>query len=171
MTLKYLKKLRPILNKVGKKHGITIEEGEFIVDCFFRSFKKAITDPRVPRVMLPMFGTFQPKINYIYRSLRASFRFYRKGGLTTEYIVARVKRIWPVRNRLIEEQQSKETWKLWKSDDMLDRFEKLQLDEQEAKEESKRRIYGDNNNPEESARILREIHAGLYKPRGAERES
>jgi hypothetical protein len=171
MDLKYLKKLRPILNKVGKKHGIPIEEGEFIIGKFFESFNNAITDPRVPKVKLPLIGTFYPKVRYIYRSLRASYRFYHLGGASSEYMKARIKRIWPVRNRLLEEANGKITWNEWRKKDCKERFTILESEEQKAKIRSREEIYGRRNNAEKSKRLFGEIQRGLHKGKRGKRKS
>lgn len=167
MGLKYLKKLRPILNRAGKKHGITVEEGEFIIGKFFESFRDALTDPRVPKVMLPLFGTFQPKIKYIYRSLRASIRFHKSGGTTREYLNARIRRIWPVRNRLIEEANKGTTWNSWRKESVKEKFIQLVKDEREEKKKSKEVVYGANNNVEKSKRIFGQVSKGI-RPENSE---
>lgn len=163
MDLKYLKKLRPILNKVGKRHNIPVVEGEFIFDLFFKSFRDALTDPRVPKVKLPLFGTFYPKISYIYRSLRASIRFYKLGGVTREYINSRIERIWPIRNRLLKESQGEITWNRWRKKDMEKRIKQLEINEHEERERSKKQVYGGRDNPKKPPEVFGEIQRGLHK--------
>lgn len=161
MTLKYLRKLRPILNKVGKKHGITVEEGELIIDEFFKSFKNAINDPRIPKVKFPCFGTFKPKRSFIYRSLKASIYFHRLGGSTREYINARVKRLWPVRNRLIEEERGGYTYLKWKKKAFKEHIQKLSDLEKEAKERSRKAVYGGDSNPKNSKDFIEQVSRRL----------
>lgn len=154
MILKYLKKLRPILNKVGQKHMIPISEGEFILNSFFESFRDAITDPRIPRVKFPNIGNFHPRLPRIYDSLKRSIRYYRKGGLTREYINARIRRIWPVRNRLFSESKGEITWKEWKSKDMYEKMKNLVDNEQEERKKSTEKIFRSSDNPPKSRDFL-----------------
>ena len=132
MSLKYLKKLEPILNKVGKKHNIPLEEAKYIFDRFFRSFRDAMKDPRIPKVKLPLFGFFTPKVKKINKSLKASIAYYKKSDIISrEYINARIQRVWGIKQRLIKELNKEITWKDWRSKEVKEKYKKLVKNETE----------------------------------------
>ncbi len=146
MILRYLNKLQPILNRVGKKHGIPVSEGKFIMGTFFKSLSNALSDPRLPKVMLPLFGVFVPRIKSINRSLKGSISAYKRGKITREYLNARIKRLWLIRNRVIKERNRENTWKLWNSKKFREYFDRLVNNEREEKTKSTATLYGSSNN-------------------------
>jgi hypothetical protein len=122
-----------------------------------------MTDPRVPRVRLPLIGTFNPKVSRIYNSLKGSIRFYKWGFTNYDYIVSRIERIWPVRNRLIKEKMGKLTWNEWNKEEKREELLNLYKNEQEKKRESKEEVYGSSNRREKSHSLFREVSRRLQK--------
>lgn len=174
MDLKYLKKLQPILNRVGKRHNIPINEGEFILGWLFKSFRNALTDPRMPKVMLPNIGTFKVTVTNLYRSLRRSIQWHRHGATTRKYINNRIAYLWAVRNRLLKEANGEITWKEHKKPEVREKFKRLLENEQNKEERGKGKCYGTEGESKtgvsrsrhyrkESKRILKEIYGGLHK--------
>ena len=140
--LKYLKNLQPILNKVGKKTGIPIPEGEYIISSVFESINKYLNDPRVPTVMIPLFGKFMPKKSRINVTIKALLRTRKKELINREYLKSKITRLWAIKQRLIKEENGIETWRDWHLLKVKKQFEKLEEDELQKKRESKEEIFG-----------------------------
>lgn len=144
-ALLYLKKLRPILNRVGKKHNITIEEGEFIIHSYFKSIRDKLFDARMPTVHIPCFGVVRPRLGLIYKSIKQSIAWHKKGATTRDYIDAKIKYLWAVRKRLLDEKFGIETWSKYKSKEVKQEFEKLKENEQIQKKRSAKELFPGTN--------------------------
>lgn len=145
---KLLKVLDPIIVKNCRKHNITYEEGRLMVAAVLDSIEEYLKDPRLPNVKLPMFGEFKPSIGKIHMSLKASFRNYKRKGISTrEYLVARVKRIWPIKQRILKEKEGIETWPTWKDPKVKEYFQKMVEEETKLKNDFiyKSSLNGTNN--------------------------
>ena len=123
--LKYLKNLQPILNKVGKKHGITIQEGEFIISELFISLHKFMNDLRIPTIVLPLIGKLRPSPKRINITIRAYINQYKKGNVTREYVNAAIQYYWPIKQRLIKEKNKQNTWIEWHTMKKLREIKKI----------------------------------------------
>lgn len=108
----FLKKLEPILNRVGKKHNITIEEGKFIIHHFFKSMKESFEDDRLPKIRIP-FGVFSPTKGKIVKIAKRIDYWYNKIGGVKKYYELRLKYLFEVYVRLSEEESNKRTWLDW----------------------------------------------------------
>ena len=111
----FLIKHRDTIKELCEKHEIEQEVLEDIIDNFFADFKKFITDPRMPKIQITNFGTFKVSVGKINWFLKVSFFHFKIGNIDRENIIKRIKRVWPVKQRLIKEDNGKETWKEWKN--------------------------------------------------------
>lgn len=166
MNLKYLRKLYPILNKVGKETNIRVDEGNFIIDTFFRSLRDSLNDPRMPKVIIPLLGVFRPSKKKIYISIKRSLMWFKRGGSTREYITAKIRRLWKIRSRIDKEFRGDETWKEWSKKNKKKELEDLYEAEKKEKEKSREVVYGPDSNKREPTKILSDVQRGLYKRSG-----
>jgi len=104
---------------VSEEHNIPKEELEELVDCFFAQMKEYITDPRMPKIRITNFGTFRPQIGKIELIIKRWIRYSKFSG-KKEGLAQKLRPLWKVRRRLVEEKHGVATWKKWK---------KLKLDE------------------------------------------
>lgn len=109
----YLKQTESQIEIAAKEAGITPEMGGQILDHFFRSVRSFINDDRMPAIMLPVWGKLTPTIGSIRRAIRLGFKMYRLGRIPKRILEYRVKRLWPIRLRLIYTKLKKETFKDW----------------------------------------------------------
>lgn len=114
-NISYLRKIEPELKKIAKDHNLEKEQLEELVDEFFITLKGFMEDPRMPRIKLTNFGTFKPSLRKINHDIRRSMIRYRAGLLKREFLVDKIKRLWPIRNRLINEWNGVHTWDEWKN--------------------------------------------------------
>ena len=110
----YLQRYRPMLKEISEEHEISEREVEHIVDHFFQTFRESIMDPRMPKIQITKFGTFRPTIGAINRHLRLSFYNFHHGRISRERMVERIKRVWPIKQRLLKEKNGEATWKEWR---------------------------------------------------------
>lgn len=156
--------MRPIINKIGKKHNISIGEGELILGSLFDSIYVAITDPRMPsKIQIPLFGYFKLSNRKINQSLRATIRFYKRGGLSYDYVKSRISRLWPIKNRLAKEKQNHYTYKEWKKKSVYDEMVMLVKNVKEKREKSKEVIFGEKPSFSDVHKKLKEIQKRKLK--------
>lgn len=110
----YLQRLDSDLKEVAEKHEIDRGELEEIVDHFFMSIKGFIEDNRMPKIFLKNFGTFKPTTRKIDVVIRKLFKRYRAGAIEKKMLVDKIKDLWPIKQRIIDEQLGKNTWQEWK---------------------------------------------------------
>lgn len=94
--------------------GISVDEGNAIIDEFFSVLRDFLNDERMPTFYVPYLGKFGPTIGSIRRSLRITFKLYRSGAIPRHIAVYRIKKFWPIRNRLIKEKMRSPQHNLWK---------------------------------------------------------
>ena len=111
----YLRRIEPELKQIAKDHNLEKEQLEELVDEFFIILKSYLEDPRMPRVKLTNFGTFKPSLGKINHDIRRSMLRYRAGLLKKELLIEKIKKLWPIRNRLINEWNGVHTWEEWKN--------------------------------------------------------
>lgn len=102
-TSPYLKQTEPELIQAAEAAGISLEKGKELIDEFFSIIKYFLNDERMPTLYLPFFGKMHATIGSIRRAFGVSFKLLRNGGLPPHVIKYRIKKFWPIRNRLIKE--------------------------------------------------------------------
>lgn len=110
----YLKRLNSTLDEVSEKHEISKGDLEEILDDFFLTFKKFVTDETMPSILITNFGSFRPGIGKINWNLKNAFYKYRRGWLDKERLRKRIRTTWPIKQRLIQEKLGKLTYKEWR---------------------------------------------------------
>lgn len=83
---------------------------------------------------------------------------------------ARIRRIWPIRNRLLKEQNGEITWNEWRHKDVKEKFKNLIIDEQEEKRRGREVVYGASDKFKKSQDFFREIHERLPRSRRKQRK-
>lgn len=114
-SLNYLKRLDKEIKTIAEENGLKEDEVYEIVDEFFKTKKKFITDPRMPRIQITNWGTFKPSIGKIYWQIKTAIYYYKTGAISREKLNDKIRKLWPVRNRLIKEKNKQSTWNSWKN--------------------------------------------------------
>lgn len=102
--------------EVAKKHEVDVQD---VKDAFYYlwvDFKGFIVDPRMPPVFLDFFGTFTPTVGKFNWVIKNRINQLRRGHGDREKFFKFVKRVWPIRARLLQERYNsvKSTWRLWR---------------------------------------------------------
>lgn len=71
-------------------------------------------NPMMPKILIANFGTFRPSFKKISNYMRKSFKLRKLGRLDKEKNIEMVKKLWPVKNRLAEENNGINTWKKYR---------------------------------------------------------
>jgi len=112
-SLLCLRRLSDIIKKVAKEHDMEEEEVEQILDHFFRTLKMFMMDSRIPKIQITNFGTFRTSIALLRWHMRMAFWYREKGWWNTERVRNKIKKLYPIKNRLVEEKMGKYTYKKW----------------------------------------------------------
>lgn len=110
----YLKQTENELKIAADKAGISIEEGQELLDDFFKIIRDFLNDERMPSFHIPYVGRFNATLGSIRRSLRLTFRMFRDGRIIKDIAIYRVKKFWPIRQRLIKEKLGIPQYKHWR---------------------------------------------------------
>lgn len=102
------------IKKIADRYDLDEREVFNILTGYFDNLSKHIKDPGMPKILIPLFGSFKPRVKKINYYIRRYIRDYREGKVKRETVFNIIKRLWPVRNRIINENQGKETWKEWR---------------------------------------------------------
>lgn len=100
-------------NKKLEEHNISEEHLHFAINHTFDFIEMAIMNPTMPVIVMENLGTFKPTLSMINASIRYRMRWYRSGNKSREEIVDDLKRLWPIRNRLINEALGEFTSRNW----------------------------------------------------------
>lgn len=111
----FSKPVKDAIARAANKNGISHSEAEEMAAHFFRFLRKWMGDYRCPRIKIKHFGEFAPALWKINKSIRQRLWGYRNGYKTHKNLTYFIKRYWPIRNRLIQEQNGENTWKTWKN--------------------------------------------------------
>lgn len=99
---------------VQKEYGIDDEHFDLIVEENFAFIAQCIDNPTMPVVSLPKFGTFTPTVGKLSMSVHTTLRWLReKGDSYRKTAQERIKKVWPIRNRLINEKNGEYTSANW----------------------------------------------------------
>jgi len=97
----------------SKSAGIPEEIGTELIDDYFYIMRSFLNDERMPAFMLPHFGKITPTLGSIRRSVSLTLKLYKTDKITKDIALYRIKKFWPIRRRLMNELQNKETFKHW----------------------------------------------------------
>lgn len=111
---RYLHRFRDIIETVAKRQNIDSKDLEEMIDHFFRTMKSFIVDPRMPSIKITNFGTFKPTIGKLNKHIRLSLTSIRESR-KVEHCKAKIKHLWQVRRRLVDERNGGITWKEWRN--------------------------------------------------------
>lgn len=103
MKKDYLYYTEPELLEAAKAAGITKEEAKFFIDIYFQAIVDLLNDDRMPKFSIPFIGVFRPTMGNIRRELMRSYRYIKEGKIPRFLHAFRIKKYWPIRNRIIKE--------------------------------------------------------------------
>ena len=98
----YLISLKKELQEAAAHVGITPEEGAEILDGFFISLRKFLSDPRLPLIKLGDFGYFQTKYTTINGILSKLIKTHKAQPTKNNYAVflENYLKLWRIRKRI-----------------------------------------------------------------------
>lgn len=100
---------------VLKKHpNLSKADLENLVQIVFKFIHEKMSNPTYPIIRIKGFGAFQPSLKKLNFSMRMSIYMYRKGKAYRETVVNKIKRLWPIRKRIIAENNGAYTYRNWK---------------------------------------------------------
>ena len=73
----YLVAVKKELEPACAHVGIDVKDGTDILDSFFITLRKFLSDPRLPIIKLGVFGTFQTKYTTIIKIINRAIRPYK----------------------------------------------------------------------------------------------
>lgn len=111
----YLKKLKPVLKELSEKYDLTEDEVDEILDHFFMTLKKYMGHSTMPTIKITNFGTFRPTVSRINWQIGIAFTMMRKGMRNRLHVENMIRRLWPIKQRLIQEKRGVYTYKEWKN--------------------------------------------------------
>lgn len=113
----YLQRFEKEIKNIAKSKGLTDSEVRDLVDKFFKSFKKKITDPRMPTIKITNLGTFKPTISRLDYQIKRYIAMIRSGKVSNseQLYKDKINYLWKIKQRLIKEGDGQETWKEWRN--------------------------------------------------------
>ena len=111
----YFKITETELQKAADSAGISLEKGKELIEFYFSTLKMFLNDDRLPAVYVPYIGKFAPSLGKINWYLKTSFHYFRSGSLQREALKFRIKRIWPIVNRIKKELNGFSTHNFWRN--------------------------------------------------------
>lgn len=109
-----MKRFRPIIQKLSDDTDVPVKDIEEMIDVFFETMKRYITDPRMPSIKITNFGTFKPKLGKINWHIKRTITFIRS-GVVKDWHRPKIKHLWQIRRRLMDEKKGVLTWKSWRN--------------------------------------------------------
>lgn len=127
-NLKYLSRFRKLIEKISEQRDVPVKDIEEMIDYFFKTLKRYITDPRLPTIKITNFGTFLPSKRRIEWQIRKAIKSIREGR-NVERSKLKIKHLWEIRRRLQAERQGVLTWKEWRDKEINNSYTKIKGDE------------------------------------------
>jgi hypothetical protein len=111
----YLRRYKEIIEELSKKHNVSIQDIEFMIDFFFITFKRFITNIWMPTIRITNLGTFRPTLGRLDWHIAIKIKYLRKGVKDPDKVRVKLRHYLVVRKRLWNEKLGHNTWKEWKS--------------------------------------------------------
>ena len=111
----YLDRFKDTIKDLSAEFGIAEEDIREIIDHFFLTLKKFITDIRMPTIKISMWGTFKPTIGKINWGIDQTLYHMNLEHGDREVMFRKIRRIQRIKERLLQEKGGKSTWKLWRN--------------------------------------------------------
>ena len=112
----FLRQIEPIINQLVETHKIPKEEVEEIITHFFDKLKDYVQSPFMPKVMIENFGTFKPSYKKISNYMRRMLYLRKIDRISLEITKKIISELWPIKNRLAEEDSGVNTWKKYRKE-------------------------------------------------------
>lgn len=114
-NIHFLDRYKEIITTLAEKFDLTYEEVFEIIDHFFITLKKFLTDVRMPTIKISKWGTFKPSIGWInWYIQRALWHMSRDQG-DRDKMFRKIRVVQRVKDRILQEKQGVNTWKTWKN--------------------------------------------------------
>ncbi len=98
----YLVAVKKELEQACAHVGIDVKDGTDILDSFFITLRKFLSDPRLPIIKLGVFGTFQTKYTTIIKIINRAIRSYKINPTQESYSIFLEVfiKLWLIRRRI-----------------------------------------------------------------------
>lgn len=98
----YLVAVKKELEQACAHVGIDVKDGTDILDSFFITLRKFLSDPRLPIIKLGVFGTFQTKYTTIIKIINRAIRSYKINPTNNSYSIFLEVfiKLWLIRKRI-----------------------------------------------------------------------
>lgn len=93
--------------------GLSEEKLELLLDSVFDFVKISMENPTMPVIKLGDFANLKPSVGKLTGAVKRAIWNWRNGNKSREGVVALIKKVWPIRNRLINEYNGEFTAKNW----------------------------------------------------------
>lgn len=118
-NIAYLKRYSDIIEKVAEKNEVDSEKAGGVIIQFFDFLKDSMGSWKMPKIRVPYFGVFAPtrgKIEAVIRRCVSKAREVRdEDPEKAEKYRRRIRYLWMIRRRLLDEKAGKETYREWLS--------------------------------------------------------
>lgn len=98
--------------RIMEEYDLSEEHVDFIVNHAVNWIPDTIENPTMPEIQIKGFGTFRPNLKVIKSALSQSLR-HKKIGANEQLFEDKVRKLWPIRNRLINEANGEYTQTNW----------------------------------------------------------
>lgn len=98
----YLLSLKNEVQEAAEYAGIDFKEAVEILDCFFISLRKFLSDPRLPKIKIGDFGHFQTKYTTINALIKRTISLHKSKPSEGSYAIflEAFIRMWKIRKRI-----------------------------------------------------------------------
>lgn len=111
----YLGKFKGIIKALADQFNVSEEYVEDLIDNFFLTLKKFITDPRMPTVKISKWGTFKPTLGKLNWAIGTTLFHMSQDRGDRDKMFKKIRVVQHVKERLLREKAGELTWKEWKN--------------------------------------------------------
>ena len=113
----WIKRLEPIIQQACDKVGITLEEGNDIIDEYIILLRNVLEDPRMISVFVPTLGAFKIELGPLRNRIKRSMIYHKKGSTPLYVVQGVIKKYWKIYKRKISEKYNScaKTCRHWNS--------------------------------------------------------
>lgn len=140
MDSNFLKKLKPIIERLAEKHGLSSDQGTDILSRYFQFLKTSMLDPRIPTVKTPI-GNFLQTPTQSNLTIKYLRDHPKAKNTPQEYKDMKIQFIQEVVERIKQEKNGELTFQKWNlKSKKVDRERKLKdIEEYERQREINRK--------------------------------
>lgn len=109
----YLDRLEPLIFQAADKAGIDRDEAKELIDEYFLHLQRMLTDARLPKVIIPGFGSLSVPMTAIRYLLTRKIKQFKKGTYSRFETSRGINRLWKPYKRKIAFKKNKTSTQEW----------------------------------------------------------